>query len=327
MNPDASHFPERQIGSRKEFLAVPVSEINLLPVKIHIILHGKKRGSQRLLSELTELRPDGIDYTLSVTEKPGDTVRLSASHAATCDLLVVAGGDGTLHECINGLMSARDATPGLQLPAVALLPLGTGNDYARNFGWKKNDPGHLFERIRNSNFVFTDIGQIDHSAGTTYFINCADVGLGAHVVEIAERMKSAWPSGLVFPIAILRGLISYRKKEVDIAGKNFGMSGPNLTTVVSLGKYFGDGIQIAPGAMVNDGKFRVAWFGKVALTHYLRYLPDLRKGHTIEHPEVVYHVCDTLEMKGNGSIEADGEPVADLPARFTVLPAAIRILL
>jgi diacylglycerol kinase (ATP) len=159
-----------------------------------------------------------------------------------------------------------------------------------------------------------------------YFINAADAGLGAHVVSLVEKMKGRWPSRLVFPAAVLRGMISYRSRNITCRDGGGTWTGLSLTTVISLGMSFGDGLIIAPDGNAQDGFFRIARIGRISVFQYLMYLPALRKGRKIRHPEVTYFKTTGLHLSGDAGLEADGEDAGRLPAQIRVLPAAIRVL-
>lgn len=297
-------------------------------MKAGIVLHGKKRHTPALSGRLESLIPQDIDAEFRITTKARETIEISRTWSAEKDLIIVSGGDGTLHEAVNGLMHAKSANPQLNLPALALLPYGTGNDYARMHGWQTGNVEQLADRIRRWQTVAVDIGKLVRGhQPELYFVNAIDAGLGAHVVGYVERMKGFWPASLVFPVAIVRGLLTYRRQAIHWRSEGYEFDGESLTTVVSLGRSFADGIVIAPDAGLNDGLFRIARIGKVSLLEYFRFLPALKRGEKISHPEVSYFTAASAELSGDASVEADGEPAGPLPVRIEMMPGAIRILI
>ncbi|MFN8698671.1 MAG: diacylglycerol/lipid kinase family protein [Flavobacteriales bacterium] len=297
-------------------------------MKAGIVLHGKKRQTSALCEKLESLIARDIDTQLRITTKARETIEISRTWSAEKDLIIVSGGDGSLHEAVNGLMQAKAANPQLTLPALALLPCGTGNDFARMHGWQTGNVEQLVDRIRRWQTAAVDIGKLVRAPQPElYFVNAIDAGLGAHVVEYAERMKGFWPNSLVFPLAILRGLLTYRRQAIQWQSAGHEFDGESLTTVVSLGRSFADGIVIAPDAGVNDGLFRIARIGKVSLLEYFRFLPALKRGEKISHPEVFYFTAASAELSGHAAVEADGEPAGPLPVRVELIPGAIRMLM
>jgi diacylglycerol kinase (ATP) len=296
-------------------------------MKAGIVLHGKKRHTPALRRRLESLIPTDIDTEYRITSKARETIEISRSWSAEKDLIIVSGGDGTLHEAVNGMMQAKTSNPHLNLPVLALLPYGTGNDYARMYGWQKGNVEQLADRIRSWQTIAVDIGKlVRDNQPDLFFINAIDAGLGAHVVGYVERMKGTWPASLVFPVAIVRGLLTYRRQPIHWQSEGHTFDGESLTTVVSLGRSFADGIVIAPDAGVNDGLFRIARIGEVSLLQYFRFLPALKRGDRIIHPEVCYFTASFAEISGHAGVEADGESAGPLPVRVEMVAGAIRIL-
>ena len=296
-------------------------------MKAGIVLHGKKRHTPALRSRLESLIPKDIHAEFRITTKAKETIEISRTWSTEKDLIIVSGGDGTLHEAVNGIMQAKAANPSLNLPVLALLPYGTGNDYARMYGWQTGHVEQLADRIRRWQTIAVDIGKlVRDNQPDLYFINAIDAGLGAHVVGYVERMKGSWPTSLVFPVAIVRGILTYRRQAIHWQSEGYTFDGESLTTVVSLGRSFADGIVIAPDAGVNDGLFRIARIGKVSLLEYFRFLPALKRGDRIIHPEVSYFTATSAELSGNAGVEADGEAAGPLPVRVEIITGTLRIL-
>ena len=245
-----------------------------------------------------------------------------------CDYLVAVGGDGTLHEVINGMLQAN--TPANAYPTVGLLPYGSANDFARTAGIT-NSIAALIALIQANATQKIDLGKIiiQQTQETRYFINIAGVGLGALVAQNLERSSSVLGPGFNYYKHIIKGFFSYVKKEVSCTSSTWQFKGKLLQMAVANGRYFGNAICIAPDAKLTNGQFQLAIFGDLSLWDYLKNFGNFKKGVRINLPQVSYHTVNEvlLESKDSCGIEADGEYVGLAPATISVVPKAIRFLM
>ena len=245
-----------------------------------------------------------------------------------CDYMVAVGGDGTLHEVVNGMLRAK--IPTNYYPAIGLLPYGSANDFARTAGIS-NSIEALIAGIRSNTTQKLDLGKIilQQPQETRYFINIAGVGLGAEVAQNLERSSSVLGPSFNYYKHILKGFLSYDKKEVSCTSSTWQWKGKLLIMAVANGRYFGNAICIAPDAKLSDGQFQVAIFGDLSIWDYLKNFGKLRKGVKITLPQVSYHTANEVLLKSNDvcGIEADGEYVGLAPATLSVVPKAIRFLM
>ncbi|MFZ9005142.1 MAG: diacylglycerol/lipid kinase family protein, partial [Robiginitalea sp.] len=241
--------------------------------------------------------------------------------------LIALGGDGTLHEVINGVMQSN--LPANLYPAIGLLPLGSANDFART-ARISNSVEDLIGQIQSKATRKIDLGKIilHHTGEIRYFINIAGVGLGAEVVQTMEQSSSVFGPGFNYFKHILRGFLNYVKKEVRCSGSTWLWKGKLLQMAVANGRSFGNGICIAPDARIADGMFQVAIFGDLSIWDYLKNLHNLKKGVKIDHPQVHYHDVKEVLVESDDPcyIEADGEYVGMAPATISILPRTIRFL-
>ncbi|MEJ2161841.1 MAG: diacylglycerol kinase family lipid kinase [Robiginitalea sp.] len=245
-----------------------------------------------------------------------------------CDYLIAAGGDGTLHEVINGVL--KSSMPANKYPAIGVLPYGSANDFARTAHISKSIE-QLIGLIQSGSTRRIDLGKIaiHKTKETRYFINIAGIGLGAEVVRNLERSPSVLGPGFNYFKHIIKGFFSYVKKEVRCTGRNWEWQGKLLQMAVANGQYFGNAICVAPDARLADGKFQVVIFGDLSIWDYLKNLGKLKRGTKIDLPQVNYRSASEVLVESNDScgIEADGEYVGAAPATISVLPKAIRFLL
>ena len=245
-----------------------------------------------------------------------------------CDYLIAVGGDGTLHEVINGVMLAK--IPTNNYPAIGLLPYGSANDFARTIN-ASNNIDELFQLIHNHTVKKINLGKITlyESREERYFINIVGVGLSGEVVHLLESSKSFLGPAVNYFSCIIKGFFNYEKKNLECKGDNWSWQGSLLQLVVANGRYYGNGICIAPDADPGSGEFQVSIFGDLDIWDYLKNLGNLKKGKRLKLSEVSYYNSKEVTIKGrdSGGVEADGEFVGHTPVKITMLPKAINFLI
>lgn len=228
--------------------------------------------------------------------------------AVACSRVVVVGGDGTLHLAVNALFKSNCT--------LALLPCGTGNDFARGFGCKATDWQHAVFDIQPKEI---DIGQVNQR----YFINVAGVGFDAHVVTVLQNKPALTSFG--YSITGFRYLLMYQGKALQgrFAGQPSAYT--NLITVFANHHYFGGGLAIAPKASLNDGQlecYRMESRGLLGNLHsFIRLL--LRNHHTLKKLEY-QRLREAVITTPGLAIEADGELIGVTPAKISVHQQALR---
>jgi YegS/Rv2252/BmrU family lipid kinase len=270
---------------------------------------------------------------VEATRGPRDAGRLAREGVrAGVERLVVAGGDGTTSEVINGLLGA-DLAHHVDL---GLLPLGTGGDFSRTLGIPRDLDGAL-ECLVAGKPRRVDAGRIrfrghDGEPTWSFFANLASVGISALVVKLVS--ESARPLGgtVAYLTATLRALARYRAPEVQVQvrldGEDF-YQGPLLLGAVANGRYFGGGMEIAPDARPDDGLFDVVLAENIPMGRLLSQLPLLYRGRLLEVKGIHHRRGRIVEFDaepGAAGIEVDGEPLGGLPVRVELLPGALSVL-
>ncbi|MFC3881531.1 diacylglycerol/lipid kinase family protein [Algoriphagus namhaensis] len=245
-----------------------------------------------------------------------------------CSHVIAVGGDGTLHEVINGILQSNISAN--EYPIIGLLPYGSANDFARTVGLS-NSLEELLQLIQSHTTQEIDLGKVVFSKNqeTHYFINVTGVGLGALVIQKLERSSNSLSPSLNYFIYIVKGFISYAKKKVKVKSDSWHWRGKLLQMVIANGRYFGNAICATPDAKLIDGQFQVAIFGNLSIWDYLKNLIKLKTGEKIKHPEVSYYTTKEVLIESSDScgIEADGEYLGLAPAAISVLPKAISFLM
>ena len=265
----------------------------------------------------------GLD--VARTTAPGEASRLAAQAAREgyTDVLVL-GGDGTLHEVANGILSAGVPS----LPAIGAIPIGTGNDFARIVGTFGMRSRHALEALASGDRSRVDVGR----AWDEYFINSMGVGLAA---EAAYRVNAmTWVKGLAaYLLGVLQTMGSYRPMEITITtreGDRF--SDRCLALEIGNGTTSGGGFQLTPDARPDDGVLDFCLIRPVNTWGLLTKIPKAMTGKHVNLPEVTMGRTREMTVTTSGrSIRAhlDGE-VRD-PGKTTVtisvVPSALPVLI
>jgi diacylglycerol kinase (ATP) len=269
------------------------------------------------------------------TEHAGHAAQLAVQHGSDVDVLVAVGGDGTLNEVVNACLAASKQDPGYSLPAFAVLAYGTANDFVKT-GELDGSLEQLLQLLRQQSLRLIDVGRVsctgeDGATVARYFVNVADVGLGAAAVQRLTTRRRYLGAKLSYLMAIVSAFFGYRKIELSVVtDTGLQWCGVVLALVASNGRFFGSGLEIAPNAELGDGKLDVALVGDVSLRDFVSRLGDLRSGNIIDHPEVSYYQARRIDVAGiddECALEVDGEYVGNTPAMIEILPAAITFLL
>lgn len=237
--------------------------------------------------------------------------------------IVVAGGDGSIHEAVNGIMTARNTG------RLGIVPSGTGNDFAKACGipldWKSAAES-LAERIAGqAPSRRIDVGRVNER----YFANGVGIGFDAKVTRDARSLQ--WPIGdLVYLVAIFRCMIDgIVTPEIEVVSDVVTWRGPMTLASISNGPWVGGMFHIAPMASNDDGKLELVIADPVSRLRILALLPRLIRGRHLGSPEITHASVVRLEIRAAAPVPShlDGE-VQPLATRFEIelLPGALEII-
>jgi len=283
------------------------------------------------------------------TERPGHATDLAREAAGRGDgMVIAAGGDGTAHEAIQGLLdhagpsAKQDSVEGSGEPGVgsdpgtgsgppvfAYLPLGTGCDFAIALNLTR-DVAKLAAQLEHGENVRIDVGVAELSGPdgktTRYFINAANIGLGPQVADHVRR--SLWLrrwGKLAYVFATLIALPGARPRPL-IWRTDEGVEGERPVFHLSAcnGPTFGGGLSPCPDATLTSGRLHVAMGCDLSRLEVIRQMPRLMRGTRLDHPEILSFSCHSLELSGADiRVETDGEVGGGLPARLSVRPGGL----
>ena len=243
--------------------------------------------------------------------------------------IISAGGDGTHHEVLNGFFEEGQS---LNPDAVlALFPCGTGSDLARTLRIPRGR--RALEAVCGDSIVSADVGRVqllDHDGNpeTIYFLNTCHVGMGGEVAVQVKHSLKRFGGFAAFLWGTLRALCRYTDKNMRIECDGRVLEQPVKDLIVAKGQYDGGGMHIAPFARLDSGTFEVYLIGKVSFVDTLLSLPRLYRGSLHERTDIVqYFRASTIQVECDEPVyvSPDGELPGTLPARFDLLPRAVRL--
>ena len=239
------------------------------------------------------LRDAGVACDVLETSAPGDAVGLARDAAARgVGRVVAAGGDGTVHEVANGLLQAPPAADGATRPALATIPIGTGNDFAKLVGVYKLPPEEAAKRIAAGRVRVFDVGKVVGE----YFDNSLGIGFDAEVARQANQATRL--SGLaVYVVAVYKSFVSFRAPTLEVSSTAHRETGPMMMLECSIGRSAGGGFYLTPDADPADGLLDVCLIRKVGLGKFLRYVPRVLSGKHTGLKEVAMFRTASLRIR------------------------------
>lgn len=283
----------------------------------------------------------GVVYEVTVTEGPGHGTEAAREAVRAGTRFVVAvGGDGTVHEVVNGLMSAPPTPESI----LGVVGAGSGCDFVKTFGLPADPAEAARHLLGDSLWGRIDVLRLSYldpsgAPAVRWCANISEVGLGAEVVAIAARMPK-WLGASVYRIAAVRGIIRHRSRPMRIAMHGRKARGARTDAplgdlvveatasmiVVAGGQFFGGGMRVAPRANPGDGLADVLVFtgpkGQAART-----MPKMFKGDHVPHPGIAEYLATRVELDADSPVllEADGEVIGTTPVTFEVVPGALAL--
>ncbi len=272
------------------------------------------------------------DFECAFTHARGDGVRLAQEAiAAGGKLLVAVGGDGTASEVIDGMQLAPAGEGG---SLFGFIPRGTGGDLRRTIGIAQDVAGAA-QALASRNVAVLDLGRVEFTGpdGTRqvrHFANVAGLGISGVVSRLVNHGVRL-PSGkLSFMLATARALVTWTDRPVRWRVDGGAWHEEPLTALsVCNGRYFGGGMMVAPDARMDDGVFDVVVWKGLGLVDFVVKRPMLYDGTHLQLTNTRVLRAKVVEVEPVGdevvNLDVDGENPGTLPARFTILPGALRI--
>jgi diacylglycerol kinase (ATP) len=275
---------------------------------------GKLIG--KLDAILRELR---VEHRVLVTESPQDmesTCRRVAEAGA--GIVAVIGGDGTVSCGANGVIGTRSA--------LAVLPAGTGNDFAKTIGVGRFEAAARL--LANPRIQTIDAVQVRTGEGARWFVNVAGAGFDSEVNETANAMTLNLGGTGTYVAALIKTLRRFTPARYDLTIDGTATSLDAMLVVVGNAISYGGGMKVLPAACIDDARLDLCIVEALSKGAFLRAFPKVYTGTHGSHPKVRMTQASVVEVDANRGIEvyADGERVGSLPASFHVRPAALDVV-
>lgn len=294
-------------------------------VRTCIIFNPTARGNKarHFRHHLDEFAPNA---TFKMTTAPGDARKLARQAVEEgFEIVVAAGGDGTLNEVLNGIV---DTPKGFERARLGVLPLGTVNVFAREV----QIPLKLeraWETILNGRETLIDLGVVDyHDNGVParrYFAQLAGAGLDARAIELVDWRLKKKIGPLAYVVAGLRALLEPQKEIKVTNGKE---QGTGELVLIGNGSLYGGEFRIFPPADMRDGLLEACVFSRVNWLTLFRCAPRLLLRGTLPNAATANFRSDSLTLTSTARVpfEVDGEFVGHLPATFSMRRMQLRVI-
>lgn len=318
----------------------------MAPSLVVIVNPTSGRGrSGKILPRVREaLAASGVDHDVRLSRSPLDPPRMAEEAAREGARIVAAmGGDGMV-----GMVGSSLVGTGA---ALGVIPVGTGNDFARMIGLNRKKPVEAVKLLAGDpRIVPIDAvrvsgtstgaegslgsggsgGSEGSDAGSdvaAHFINVAGAGFDSDVTETANRMKSRVQGTAKYVAAVIKTLRVFTPAqfEVTVDGESRSLSG--MLIAVGNGRSYGGGMNVCPDASLTDGALEVCVVGGMSKGAFLRAFPRVFRGTHVDHPKVTMMRGARVELAADRpfNVYADGERSVPLPAVFEVLPKALEV--
>lgn len=299
-------------------------------MKVAIIINGISRKKKVFYSQLLPPIQQSVETVVFETQYAQHAVELAGlACAENFDYVMAAGGDGTLNQVLNGVMKHATHT---KLPAIGILPLGTGNDFAKMCGIK-TDGKQIANLLTRNQPKATDVGKIEcceeHGEPlTNYFINVCSLGMGPEVVKRLMKSDRSLGPTMTYLKAITETFFSHKPQQIYARCDGWEWSGKMRVFAIANGISFGNEMYIAPEASPDDGVFSSFIAGELPLLKFLLYLQKIKGKQKIDNPRIHYHQTRKVEVTSREpcAIEAEGEWMGWLPMKIEILPKRISFL-
>ena len=287
------------------------------PIRRVLVIHNPvagRRKRKRLREFLRILDERGHRTRICLTKKPGDACDVART-TFDVDVIVCAGGDGTVNEVVNGLVARPERLP---LPTLAFLPLGTANVLAWELDLPARKAKKMVKQIENNRVLTVRPGLAN---GQRFFL-MASVGLDARAVAAVRPGTKRLFGGGAYVMAAVKALAQPSPSyTVTVDGKSYQAA----TVIVARAKHYGGPFVLTPGAGIERNSLTILMINKYGLVPAIRYGAALVKGTLSTHQDVQIAIGDAVHIDGPMAdpIQMDGDIKGQLPVAITVDPRQI----
>ncbi len=297
---------------------------------------GVKKGTRDWPKIQRLLVAEKVDFDFRLTTGRGHATGIAAESIANgWRNICVVGGDGTLNEVLNGVMSYPEASASGSTPNVtlAMIPVGTGNDWCRMFDIPFDYLKAIYILKQKKTFI-QDAGKVTYYQKEVrmqrWFMNVAGMGYDALVAKKTNMIKEKGLGGpLTYMYFVFASLFQYKFIEavVEVDGKP-AYKGDIFSMNVGICKYNGGGMMQVPYAIPDDGLLDVTLIKRASKWVVVRYARKLFDGSLVNLPMVETYKGENIRIRSTGKVflETDGESLGHTPFTFEIVPRCIRVV-
>jgi diacylglycerol kinase (ATP) len=281
---------------------------------------GRGKGTRLIPQVDALLRSLGLEHRMHVSQDPSDPERLARQAAAEgVEIVAALGGDGHVGACANGLVGTQTA--------LAVIPAGAGNDFARHIGLNRKDPLAAARMLASPTIAKVDVAQARTTERERYYVNVAGVGFDSEVNAHANRVRFIQGT-LKYVFSTFVTLARFKAGRFSVCVDDKEHTLPGMLIAVANASSYGGGMLVCPEARLDDGKLDVCVIGEIPKWDFVRTFPKVFKGRHIDHPKVHMLRGQQIEVSAERPFQvfADGELVGPIPATFTVVAGALSVV-
>ena len=289
---------------------------------------GQHRGERRLAQASERLASLGHAVTATLTESAGHATRLTKSNAPDFEIIAALGGDGTVNEVANGLMAVEPA----ERPALATLPVGTGNDVALTYGLAHFESA--IDALAKGSTRTLDVIRVqlmrDGKSVTRHALLFVAAGFAAEVIrKTGPRVKRIFGRRFSYSVGLFRALASFRAPEFSVKWDGGEAAGQMFQVCAGNTEFAAGGVmRISPGARPDDGLLNISLVDALGRLQIVRRFPSILSGRYVEDERVDYFTGKRLEIDAvpPAELQADGDIIGTTPATVELLPGALQLV-
>lgn len=284
----------------------------------------------RAISQELHRQDLSFDFEYTSSDCRGDLL-VQKAIAAGYRHIIAVGGDGHLHDLVNGILSQHDL-PSREL-TIAMISQGTGNDWIRTNGVPRDYAGAI-ALIKQGRTYYQNAGLAKAFFGgrpvQRYFHNFAGVGFDATVVQQTTGIKNFGQAAYLF--GMLRCLYRYRRPVLRISLDNTVIESPTYLAITGIGRYGGGGMKLIPLAQPDSEHFSVSVAKIIPKSYVVCHIGKLYDGSFIDHPQVETHFSSRVKievLKADQEVfmEADGDLIGSGPFEISLIPKALKVII
>ncbi len=278
------------------------------------------RSLREAIGDFSELATEGPQHATALTREALDS---------GYDRVISVGGDGTHNEVLNGFFDDESLVN--PEASLAIIPAGTGGDFARTLGIPKWIDAIPY--VVDGSHTRMDVGRVkytlaDGTQTVRYFLNIADFGVGGEVVKRVNHASKFFGGFLSFFWGVISALATYKNPHLRLEIDGVAIDEPCQNIIVANGQYYGGGMHVAPHARLDSRAFDVYVIGDVGRGEAIINLPKIYFGHLLRAEKVRYFRASRISAEADETVllNLDGEQPGQLPMTIQLLPSTLDVV-